>query len=117
MPAIWPIALVILSNIVYQICAKSAPEAMHPLASLTVTYFVGAVCSLLLFFVLERGGNLLREYAKVNWAPFVLGLVIVGLASSMPTSWAGRSAEPASCKVLFSLWRCFLWDGCSTANR
>lgn len=79
MPAIWPIALVILSNIVYQICAKSAPEAMHPLASLTVTYFVGAVCSLLLFFVLERGGNLLREYAKVNRAPFVLGLVIVGL--------------------------------------
>lgn len=79
MPVVWPVALVIGSNIVYQICAKSAPEGMSPLSSLTVTYFVGAVCSLILYLVLERGGNLLREYSKLNWAPFVLGLVIVGL--------------------------------------
>ena len=79
MSAIWPIALVIGSNIVYQICAKSTPEAMHPMASLTVTYLVGAVCALLLYFVMERGGHILREYTKLNWAPFVLGLVIVGL--------------------------------------
>ena len=79
MSAIWPIALVICSNIVYQICAKSTPEAMHPMASLTVTYLVGALCSLLLYFAMEKGGSLLREYAKLNAAPFVLGLVIVGL--------------------------------------
>ena len=79
MPTIWPIALVIGSNIVYQICAKSTPEAMHPMASLTVTYFVGAICSLLLYFAMEKGGSILREYTRLNWAPFVLGLVIVGL--------------------------------------
>ena len=32
---VWPIALVILSNAVYQICAKSLPDGIHPLASLT----------------------------------------------------------------------------------
>lgn len=79
MPAIWPIALVICSNIVYQVCAKSTPEGMHPMASLTVTYLMGALCSLLLYCLMERGGNILREYTKLNWAPFVLGLVIVGL--------------------------------------
>ena len=42
---IWPIALVVLSNTLYQICAKSVPEGMNPLASLTVTYFIGAVIS------------------------------------------------------------------------
>ena len=26
---VWPIALVILSNVFYQICAKSVPEGMH----------------------------------------------------------------------------------------
>ena len=26
---IWPIALVVLSNVVYQICAKSVPEGMN----------------------------------------------------------------------------------------
>ena len=76
---IWPIALVVLSNIVYQISAKSAPEKMNPLASLTVTYLIGALVSLVLYFVLNKGGNLLQEYAQLNWAPFVLGIAIVGL--------------------------------------
>ncbi len=76
---IWPILLVVLSNTVYQICAKSVPEGIHPLASLTVTYAVGAVVSAILYFALNRDGNLLREYSHLNWAPFALGLVIVGL--------------------------------------
>ena len=76
---IWPIALVIGSNIIYQICAKSVPEGMNPFASLTVTYLVAAALSAVMFFVLEGGGSLLKEYGKLNWAPFVLGLVIVGL--------------------------------------
>ena len=76
---VWPIALVVLSNIVYQNCAKSAPRGMDPLASLTVTYLVGAAVSGALYFLLHRGGNLLREYRALNWAPFVLGIVIVGL--------------------------------------
>ena len=27
----WPIVLVVLSNVVYQICAKSVPKGMDPL--------------------------------------------------------------------------------------
>ena len=76
---IWPIALVVLSNVVYQICAKSVPEEMNPFASLTVTYLVGAVVSAILYFILGSGGNLLKEYTKMNWAPFIFGIVIVGL--------------------------------------
>ena len=76
---IWPIALVVLSNTVYQICSKSMPPEVHPFASLTVTYLVGAVLSGVMFFVLNPGGNLRREYGKLNWAPFALGIVIVGL--------------------------------------
>ena len=76
---IWPIALVVLSNVVYQICAKSVPEDMDPLASLTVTYLVSAAASGILFLILNRGGSLLREYSRLNWAPFVFGIVLVGL--------------------------------------
>ena len=76
---VWPIALVVLSNTVYQICAKSVPNGMNPFASLTVTYLVGAVASGILFFALGTEGNLVKEYGKLNWAPFVLGIVIVGL--------------------------------------
>lgn len=76
---IWPIALVVLSNVAYQICAKSVPNDMDPLASLTITYLVGAVMSLLLFFVVNRGASIVQEFSKVNWAPFVFGLVLLGL--------------------------------------
>ena len=40
---IWPIALVIICNTVYQVCAKSVPAEINPLASLTVTYLVAAI--------------------------------------------------------------------------
>ena len=76
---IWPIALVVISNTLYQVCAKSVPDGMNPLASLTVTYLVGAVVSCVMYFILNRNANLLREIRLTNWAPVVLGIVIVGL--------------------------------------
>jgi drug/metabolite transporter (DMT)-like permease len=72
-------ALLVLSNAVYQICAKSVPEGLNPFASLTVTYLIGAAASTVLYFVLRTDGSLMKEYGKLNWAPFVLGIVIVGL--------------------------------------
>ena len=76
---IWPIALVVLSNTVYQVCAKSVPEGMNPLASLTVTYLIGAAVSCAMYYILNRDANLFREIRLTNWAPVVLGFVIVGL--------------------------------------
>ena len=76
---IWPMALLLLSNTVYQICAKSVPEDINPFASLTVTYMVAAAASTVLFFTLHRGSSLPEEYSRLNWAPFILGIVIVGL--------------------------------------
>ena len=40
MSMIWPIALVIFSNIIYQICAKGVPKNMDVMASMTITYLV-----------------------------------------------------------------------------
>ena len=51
---IWPILLVVLSNVVYQICAKSVPTDLDPFAALTVTYLVSAVMCGILYFVLKR---------------------------------------------------------------
>ena len=76
---LWPMALIIVTNILYQICAKSVPRGIHPFASLTVTYLVGAVASGLLYFTLSSETDLWKEYGKLNWAPVVLGFVITGL--------------------------------------
>ena len=79
MSYIWPVALIVASNVLYQVCAKGVPQGMDPFAALSVTYGVGAAVSLVFYFLLNRGGDLMGEYARVNWAPVVLGLVIVGL--------------------------------------
>ena len=52
---------------------------MDAMASMTVVYLVGAVCSAIMFFIINKNGNLLHEYAKMNWAPVFLGTSVVGL--------------------------------------
>lgn len=76
---VWPIALVVLSNVVYQLCTKGVASDVNPFASLAVTYLVGAFCSLGLCFFLDKQANIVKEIGKMNAASYVLGLVIVGL--------------------------------------
>ncbi len=76
---IWPIALIVISNVFYNICSKETPSAIDPFASLTVTYIIGALVSLVLYFTINKSGNLIQEYKSINWSSFVLGIAIVGL--------------------------------------
>ena len=89
-----PFILVIFSNVFYQISAKSLPEDLNPLASLTVTYLVSAFATLILFFLTARGTSLLKEYAKINWTTFLLGAVIIGLEVGM--IYCYKAGWPAS---------------------
>ncbi|MCR5674644.1 MAG: EamA family transporter [Lachnospiraceae bacterium] len=121
---VWPIALVILSNVVYQICAKSVPKEMNPFASLTVTYIVGAVASVILYFVLGKNGNLVKEYGKLNWAPFVLGIVIVGLETgwiyAYKAGWqvsTGFIVQSAVLAVMLLVVGYFLYHEAFTRNK
>ena len=94
---IWPIAIVVICNTVYQICAKSVPDGMNPFASLTVTYLVAAAASAVLYFSLNRGGNIIQEITRTNWAPITLGLVIVGLEAGYIYAYkAGWQVSTAS---------------------
>ena len=101
---LWPIALVVLSNTFYQICAKSVPEKMNPFASLTVTYLVGAVLSGILYYALGAKPDLIKEYGRLNWAPFVLGVVIVGLEAgyiyAFKAGWQVSTAQVVQSAVL-----------------
>ena len=78
---VWPVAMIVCANTLYQICAKAVPSDMHPLASIVITYLMGAVTATILYFILNRGGdhNILKEFSKANWASFVFGMVLVGL--------------------------------------
>ena len=94
---IWPLGLVVLSNIVYQVCAKSVPDNINPFASLVFTYLIGAIASAVLYFTVGGGGNLVSEYTKLNWASVVLGIAIVGLEVGFIFAYrAGWSVSTAS---------------------
>jgi uncharacterized membrane protein len=75
----WPILLIVASNVVYHITAKSVPEAINPLAALSITYTCSAVLALLLYFFTSPIKNLATEYGHLNWTALVMGLAIVGL--------------------------------------
>lgn len=79
MSMLWPIVLVVLSNVIYQICAKNVPNEMNVMASMTVTYLVGAICSAIIFFLSSEHTSLLQEYKNLNFAPIFLGISVVGL--------------------------------------
>ncbi len=76
---LWPLAIIVFSNIVYQICAKGIPQQMNTYASMTVTYAVATLFSAIMFFVTTRGSNILNEFRFSNWATVILGIVITGL--------------------------------------
>ena len=74
-----PIFLIVGSNVIYHICTKSTPANLDPLASLLITYTVGSIVSVALYFCTVENANLVREFSNLNWCPFLLGLAIVGL--------------------------------------
>lgn len=75
----YPISIIVISNIIYNICAKSTPSGVNAFASLTITYLIAAIVSFATFFISSKGKNLFTELEKTNWTAFVLGIVIIGL--------------------------------------
>lgn len=76
---LYPILIVVASNTVYNICAKSTPNDVNSFASLAITYVVAAVCSSAMFFITGEQKNFIAEVSKANWTAYVLGAAIVGL--------------------------------------
>lgn len=76
---LYPILIIVVSNILYNVCAKQTPGEINAFATLSITYLVAAIVSFVSFFVSARGKNIFAEFSKTNWTTFVLGIVIVGL--------------------------------------
>jgi len=76
---LYPIAIIVTSNVLYNICAKSAPDKVNPFAMLTITYLIAAAVSFATFFISAKGKNIFTEFSKTNWSTLVLGIVIIGL--------------------------------------
>ncbi len=76
---IWPMLLIVCSGCCYNICTKSVPGEINAFGALTVTYLVSAVLAACAFMFSLKGAAPGSEFAKLNWASFVLGMALVGL--------------------------------------
>ena len=72
-------ALVVFSNILYNVASKSLPRDCSPFVALVVTYITAACLSLAGFCFLDAPKNLVQAFQKVNWAGMALGFSMVGL--------------------------------------
>lgn len=75
----FPIVFIVLSNVLYDISAKSFPEKINAIAGMSIYYSVAAVISVVLFFITSGNKNLLKELKRINWATFSLALGCTGL--------------------------------------
>lgn len=76
---LWPIGLLILSSVFYNVTSKMTPETANPFLAVMVTYVVGLVLSVTMFLYTKTEKNIMDEVQRLNWTSVVLGLSIVGL--------------------------------------
>lgn len=75
---LWPMLIVVGSNVIYNICTKSTPADANAFASLSITYSVSAVVCFVIFLITKSRG-IAEEISKLNWTSVLLGISIIGL--------------------------------------
>ncbi|MGE5380581.1 MAG: EamA family transporter [Methylocystaceae bacterium] len=76
---ILPIALVVVSNVVYNICQKSTPQNANPYIALLVTYLTAALLTLIIYQFNKADKGFWASLGDLNWTSLALGVTIVGL--------------------------------------
>lgn len=72
----WPVVLVVVSGVGYQVCAKEVSGGMHPLAALVLTYLVASAASFLIYTGTGKRGQRWKEITAFNPAALILGVSI-----------------------------------------
>ncbi|MCI7618450.1 MAG: EamA family transporter [Firmicutes bacterium] len=75
----WPIALLVVAHTIYQISAKSVPDAMDPFAAVFFNYVVAAALAFCLWMVMGQDRSLTTQLSKMNWAPVTMAMAITAV--------------------------------------
>ena len=76
----WPLLLVVLSSVGYQVGLKEVAGVGDPMISLMVTYLAASAVSFVIYFFQSLGKeSFLRGVLSVNVSAMGLGLAIVGI--------------------------------------
>ncbi|WP_026881815.1 EamA family transporter [Clostridium akagii] len=73
------IIIIVVSNIMYNICSKSIPAKANPFSSLLITYLTAAIITMIALKFYKTDNGLVKSFQDLNWASVALGFSIVGL--------------------------------------
>lgn len=73
------IVLTVFSNVFYHIFLKLTPSNVNPIISLSVTYAIAMIATLIIYPFYPNQSAILADLKSLNWASYALGLAIVGL--------------------------------------
>ena len=76
---LWPLFMIIGSNICYNVSAKGTPANVNAFFSLTITYLIGTIISFLIFIFLSQNKNIVECFLSLNWASYTLGFAVLGI--------------------------------------
>jgi len=76
---VFPIILIVTSNIMYNICQKSTPQQANPFSALLITYLTAALLTIISFQLYRTDKGFWQCLADLNWTSVVLGIAIFGL--------------------------------------
>lgn len=76
---LWPLALVVLANTLYNICTKSTPADANAFLSLSLSYLTAAIICAAIYFFAAPAALLSAELKKLNWTTAALAISIVML--------------------------------------
>jgi len=76
---VFPIALIVISNILYNICQKSTPQKANPFSALFLTYLAAGILTVAAFYLSKPDKSFLESFKGLNWTSPALGMAIVGL--------------------------------------
>lgn len=103
----WPfysaMAIIILSNVSYQVFQKNIVSSVHPVVSVIISYAIALVFSffLLLLFPLKNG--IVAEIQKANYASYLVGIAIIGIEIGFllvyRNGWKLSNAVPFSASI------------------
>lgn len=76
---VFSIVLIVLSSVIYNVCQKSTPQNVNPLAAMFVTYLTAGILSVIIFIFYRTEKGFLESIKEINWTNIVLGFSILGL--------------------------------------
>lgn len=76
---VFPIVLIVVSNIVYNVCQKSTPQNVNPFSAMLVTYLTAAILMVIAAQFYRKDKGFFQSFNDLNWTSVALGAAIVGL--------------------------------------